>query len=450
MAKTQHFTSVQNWVDTDYSVTTGDAGGLNETTLSKVGQVLRKVHPRSPAGLLGLQAGDILHAINGGIFNAEDLKKTLQPRMFGRFYTFDFLRPATRKKLRVKGPTFPFGAQYGQTVDSFAVDLRNGNPDPHDADQFWVHGPDGAIAQLWPYFEAYNLRMLNRNGAPYDGALPQNISPTAPLAHETVVWPGAFVWLALCAAQAGQWERAQRVLETVEDYFDRSGDSGMMSMFAAMAFVRSMLAENNGQLEKAVAHMEHAIEMSPETKVLYRRLSKLTGQNLSVPPSPFLGLKPVYDLPISDPAKRFQQSVGQLSLANKVAALSPEEFILVTIMASYRVNGPYVEGFQRAHIPLARLNKIFKEVHILTSWDKATSRDLSHWPVMEPKLSKSGVAVSVLYDKEDSVGQQLSLISAPTNLIVDHTGTIVAQGWLGDDMILWDALESENISDGTH
>ena len=87
MAKTQHFTSVQNWVDTDYSVTTGDAGGLNETTLSKVGQVLRKVHPRSPAGLLGLQAGDILHAINGGIFNAEDLKKTLQPRMFGRFYT---------------------------------------------------------------------------------------------------------------------------------------------------------------------------------------------------------------------------------------------------------------------------------------------------------------------------------------------------------------------------
>ena len=69
---------------------------------------------------------------------------------------------------------------------------------------------------------------------------------------------------------------------------------------------------------------------------------------------------------------------------------------------------------------------------------------------MEPKLSKSGVAVSVLYDKEDSVGQQLSLISAPTNLIVDHTGTIVAQGWLGDDMILWDALESENISDGTH
>ena len=126
-------------------------------------------------------------------------------------------------------------------------------------------------------------------------------------------------------------------------------------MFAAMAFVRSMLAENNGQLEKAVAHMEHAIEMSPETKVLYRRLSKLTGQNLSVPPSPFLGLKPVYDLPISDPAKRFQQSVGQLSLANKVAALSPEELILVTIMASYRVNGPYVEGFQRAHIPLCLL-----------------------------------------------------------------------------------------------
>jgi hypothetical protein len=218
----------------------------------------------------------------------------------------------------------------------------------------------------------------------------------------------------------------------------------MMSMFAAMAFVRSMLAERNDDTEKAIAHMEHAIEMSPETRVLYRRLAHLTGQGLSVPPSRYIGLKPEYDLPRHDPANKFSQPGGTISLAKQVEALSAGEFILVTVMSAYRVNGPYVEGFQRAHTPLARLNKIFKEVHIITSWDKATSRDLSHWPAMEPKLSKSGVAVSVLFDELQSVGEQLSLISAPTNLIIDHRGHVVSQGWLGDDMMLWDALAKQS------
>ena len=440
MAKPIHYGSVKEWVAAEFSVTTGDAGSLSEQTLSQVGQVLRKVHPHSPAGRLGLQAGDILHALNGGIFDAEDLKKTFTPRSFGRAYTFDFLRPATRKKLRVKGKTFPFGAQYGQTVESFAVELRNGDPDPHDISQFWSSGPEGALAELWPYFEAYNLRLVNHNGAPFDGALPQNITPTAPLAHETVVWPGNFAWLALCAAHAGQWERAQRVLETVEDHFERSGEAGMMSMFAAMAYTRSMLAENRGFIEKAVDHMEQAIRMSPETQVLYRRLSKLTHQHETRPPSPLYGLKPEYDLPRDDPSKTFIQSPGRMALEDTLKTLSPGELILVCVMASYRTNGPYVEGFERAHIPLARLNTRIKAVHVITSWDRATSRDLPHWPVMEPRLEKSGVAVSVLFDEDDSLGQQLCLISAPTNIVIDHTGTIIADGWLGDDEVLWKAL----------
>lgn len=440
MAKSAHYSSVKEWVAAEFSITSGDAGGLNEQTLSKVGQVLRKVHPNSPAGLLGLKVGDILHAVNGGIFDIDDLNKTLQPRKFGRSYTFDFLRPSSRQKLRVKSKTFPFGAQYGQTVESFSVDLRNGNPDPHDVSQFWISGDEGALAELWPYFEAYNLRLLNSGGAPYDGALPQTISSTAPLAHETVVWPGHFTWLALCAAHAGQWERAQRVLETVEDHFDHSGDSGLMSMFAAMATIRSMLAENRGFIEKAVEHIEHAIKMSPETEVLYRRLSKLTHQQVSPPPSPFLGVKPHYDFPRQDPSQKFTQSPGRISLESAVKTLSAGEFILVCVMGSYRTNGPYVQGFERAHIPLARLNTRFKEVHILTSWNKVTSRDLPHWPAMEPKLQKSGVSVSLLFDEEDTLSQQLNLISAPTNLVVDHTGTVVATGWLGDDEVLWKAL----------
>ena len=440
MAKSEHFSSVRDWVDAEYSISIRAAGGLDEPTLSQVGQILRRVHPKSPAGILGLQAGDILYAVNGGVFDGEDLKKTFQPRWFGRSHTFDFLRPSTRQKLRVKGSAFPFGAQYGQTVGSFCVDFRNGDPDPHDIYQFWTEGPDGALAEIWPFFEAYNLRVLKNNGAPYDGVLPRTIVSTAPLAHETVVWPGAFAWLALCAAHAGQFDRAQRVLETVEQHFEKSGDSGMMSMFAAMAFTRSMLAENRGFIDMAVSHIEHAIEMSPETSVLYRQLSNLTGQTRCAPQSSFIGKKPEYNLLRQDPTLKFTQSDGHIDLQKSVARLKPGEFILISLMSGYRTNGPYVEGFQRAQIPLARLREKFREVHIITSWDKAHSRDLPHWPVMEPKLAKLGVDVSVLYDPDDTVSESLSLISAPTNLLIDHTGTVIAEGWLGDDAILWNEI----------
>ena len=440
MAKAEYFTSVQDWVNADYSITISDAGGLNETTLSRVGQILRSVHPNSPAGVLGLQAGDILHALNGGVFDGEDLKKTVRPRWLGRPYTFDFLRPSTRQKIRIKSKTFPFGAQYGQTVDSFCIELRNGDPDPHDINQFWAEGPKDSLAKIWPYFEAYNLRVLKNNGAPYDGALPDNVTATAPLAHETVIWPGAFAWLALCAAHAEQFDRAQRVLETVEDHFETSGDSGMMSMFAAMAFTRSMLAENRGFIDKAVSHIEHAIEMSPETPILYRRLSKLTGQTETPPPSSFIGKSLNYNLPRKDPTQKFIQSHGPVDIEESVSRLNPGQFILVCLMSGYRTNGPYVEGFERARTPLAKLRDKFREIHIITSWNKANSRDLPHWPVMEPALVKSGATVSVLYDENDTIAESVSLISAPTNLIIDHTGSVVAEGWLGDDKVLWDAL----------
>lgn len=439
MAKPAAFSSVQDWVSAQFKVQIGEAKSLNEKTLSLVGKILLKVHPNSPAGLLGLQAGDILHAINGSIFDTEDLKKTFQPRRFGRSYSFDIYRPATHKKIRIKGPTFPFGARFGQTVDSFAVELRNGDPDPSDASEFWASGQTDALAALLPAYEAYNIRLISLNGDPFDGPLPQNLHSNTELASENLVWPGHFTWLALCAAHAGQWDRARYVLTVVEEHFDRSGDSGMMSMFAAMAYTRSMLAEQKQYVSKAVDHMHHAIKMSPETEVLYNRLSALTNTEATRTASPLLGLKPEYDLPKQDPAKRFNQTGGQVSLRESVKRLNPGEFILVTIMSSYRTNGPYVEGFERAHMPLATLKNIFREVHVITSWDDSRSRDLP-LPIMEEDMRQSGISVSLLFDKENVLGEQLSLISSPTNLILDHTGVVVSQGWLGGDAVLWEAL----------
>ncbi len=439
MTKKTYFSSVRNWVDSQFKMRISDAKSLNENTLSFVGKVLLKVHPNSPAGLLSLKSGDILYALNGGVFDSDDLEKTFQPRRFGRSHSFDFFRPKTHQKIRIKGPTFPFGTSLGQTVDSFATELRTGDPDPSDASQFWTFGETEALSTLLPAFEIFNIRLISHKGAPFYGQLPQNLPYNTEIASEEFLWPGHFAWMALCAAHAGQWDRASFVLRVVEDHFDRSGDSGMMSMFAAMAYTRSMLAEHKQYLNKAVDHMHHAIEMSPESDILYQRLSTLTNTEVTRPASPLLGARPTYNLPRIDPAKRFRQAEGHVAFRDRIEQLSPGEFILISIMSSYRTNGPYVEGFQRAQIPLANLRDTFKEVHIITSWDASRSRDLP-WPIMEEKMRQSGITVSVLFDEDNALGEQLSLISAPTNLIVDHTGVVVAQGWLGDDMMLWDAL----------
>mgnify|MGYP005648877387 CR=1 FL=1 len=59
---------------------------------------------------------------------------------------------------------------------------------------------------------------------------------------------------------------------------------------------------------------------------------------------------------------------------------------------------------------------------------------------MEPVLQKYGVDVSVLFDETDALSEQLSIISAPTNLVIDHRGIVVADGWFDADEVLWDAL----------
>lgn len=444
VGKEIQYATVQEWVDAEFKVQIGDGQNLSEQTLSISGLIILEVHPTSPAGLLGLEKGDILYAINGGVFDHGDLNKTLKPRRFGRSYRFDFLRVSTRKRISITGRTLPFGMRTAQTVNSFGISLRNGDPDPHDICQFWEIRDADALAELWLPFEAYNIRLRDRNGSPFDGPLPQSVAYDSPLASSEAIWPGAFAWLALCAAHAGQWDRARVVLQAVEAHFDSSGDSGMMSMFAAMAYTRSMLAENIDDPVNAVRHIEHAIEMTPGTEVLYRRLSKLTGEIATAPPSHLLGAQPSYDLPQRDPSERFVQSAGQVSLKNSVSTLRAGEFMLVCVMASYRTNGPYVEGFERAHTPLSRLRGIFKTVHIITSWDAAESRDLS-WPIMESRLEKSGVNVHVLYDAEGALAEQLTLISSPTNLVIDHRGVVVAEGWLGDDKLLWKAIGGSGI-----
>jgi len=437
LKKDKTYPNVQAWIDAEYKHRPLGKKNYDVGSISHSGQIVKSVPQSSPAGKLGVKADDILFEINGGLFDDYDLEKTFKPRLLGRAHGFKFFRPSTGEAFLLKGAQFPFGMTFKKTISGYAADLINGNPEFDEIITFWEVGGKEALAELWRPFEAYIIRLRDLNGNPFDRALPDQMDPNSLFPKPDFIWPGHLCWLALCAACAGQIERAQFVQEYVDLFFKESGANHLSIAYSAMDYTRSVIEESRFNQNMAVSHIERAINRSPKNVQLRKRLEDLTGTYTPPPDSEFLGLKPEYTLPRHDPKAMFEQPPGEVTLADSISKLAKGELFLLTVMGSYRVNGPYFEGFDHALTALTRL-EIFKEVQIVTSWHGERSKDL-HWPAMEPVLQKAGIKVSLLYDEDWTFTETLPLKGAPTNLFLDHTGTVIAEGWLEGDVI-WDAI----------
>ena len=439
MPAPQTFSSVADWVAAEYSAAEAKPPKASAASLSRTGMQVVDVHPHSPAGMLGVRGEDILYYINGRAFDDEALGAALRPRRFGRAHRFDLLRPGSGTRIRITGPALPFGLQLAESVQGFAMQLRSGDPDVSEVAGFWARGDAAGLAVIWAGLEVLMIRVRDMGGQPLSGPLPQSIPDDSPLPDDEA-YPVQFgAWLALAAAHAGQWGRARWVLDRVERWFEDTNENAMMSLFAAMAYTRALLAEHESDRDAAIAHLHHAADLSPETPVIYRKLSELVGAKVDAPASPFIGTRPALELPRRDPKGAFAQPPGEVSLRERAAALRPRQLLLLILLAGYRSNGPHVEGLRRALLPLSRLAPRITEAITVTSWDHPASRPVPY-PLMEDELRGAGVQTSLLFDAGGRAQTALSLISAPTNLFIDHRGVVVAEGWLGDDRALWDAL----------
>ena len=422
----------------EYSAAEAKPPKASAASLSRTGMLV-DVHLHSPAGMLGVRGEDILYYINGRAFDDEALGAALRPRRFGRAHRFDLLRPGSGTRIRITGPALPFGLQLAESVQGFAMQLRSGDPDVSEVAGFWARGDAAGLAVIWAGLEVLMIRVRDMGGQPLSGPLPQSIPDDSPLPDDEAYLVQFGAWLALAAAHAGQWGRARWVLDRVERWFEDTNENAMMSLFAAMAYTRALLAEHESDRDAAIAHLHHAADLSPETPVIYRKLSELVGAKVDAPASPFIGTRPALELPRRDPKGAFAQPPGEVSLRERAAALRPRQLLLLILLAGYRSNGPHVEGLRRALLPLSRLAPRIAEAITVTSWDHPASRPVPY-PLMEDELRGAGVQTSLLFDAGGRAQTALSLISAPTNLFIDHRGVVVAEGWLGDDRALWDAL----------
>lgn len=431
------FPSVKAWVDSDYKLVSVKKRRIDAAGLDYSGLTIWNLAESSPAHIVGLKEGDILFTINGHApFNA-DMEKPRQRRKSFGSHKFEFYRPNTEEIITLKAKQWSFGIQLRTSQNEYSRDLRIGDPDLDDMENYWRNGALESIGSFYEAWEVMNHRLLHMDGESYfktDFILPHH---NQPLAGD--LWHSNFAYLALSAACAKKYKRARYVLDEIHQRIAES-DSGFPCIAASMMhYTESMLSEAQGNNDEAVLHMHNAIDAAWEISENYLRLGKLTGQTITMPSSPYEEIKLSYALPIEDPAGIIEQHAGHLDLQTICKNLKPDQFIIVVLLSSYRSNYYYDKGWQMSAPILSKLRSIFPYIHIVTSGKYSLDNSFLK---AEDYLTQEGLEFKVLYDEGDNLAKSLNLERAPTNLVLDHNGEIVAESALWDESLIWKAIAS--------
>jgi hypothetical protein len=433
----------QDWYQEDYKILSEKNKALTESDLHYSGRIIWRVDAGSPAEFLGLQKGDYLYRINGKATFWGHLNRFRQfPKRFGR-HKFQFYRPTTQTLTTVQGRLWPFGIQTREATLEIGRRVRIGDGDLEPIEVLWKEGDHTALAAIYMDVETLNYRALHLDFASFEQAPLKLPHENTPLSRE--IWHSHFSALALCAACAGHFKRAHYVLDEIA-IRHAEGDSGFPCLASSMmSYTESLLAEAGGHKELAIEHIYTAIDQAWEVEQNYQRLSELTGHDVNPQKLPFLSLGKItdYTLPIFDPLTPSQHPVGQKSLMESLSQLSDSQCIFVVIMAGYRSNYFYNEGWDVAAPILAKLKHVFPEIHILTAGTYML--DDSFAKAEEPLKDKS-IPYLILFDENAQTASRLNVERCPTNLAINNKGEIIAEGAFYDESVIWTAVEALNKS----
>jgi len=431
------FESVKAWVEADYKLPSIKKKRIDPAGLDYSGLTIWDIAASSPAYVLGLRQDDILFTVNGNAPYKADLETPrLIHRRFG-FHKFQFYRPSTEEVITVKSKRWPFGIQLRSSPMEYARELRIGDPDSDMVEIYWRSGALETIAAFYVPWEIMIHRMHHMDGAPYFKTEFPEPHHNQPLTAE--IWHSHFVYLALSAACAKKYKRARYVLDEIYQRIAES-DSGFPCIAASMMhYTESLLSEADGKLDDAIEHMYSAIDAAWEIEENYARLGTLTGQKIDVPTSAYKDIRLSYELPIEDPAGIITQHPGFLDLQRTCQSLNPGQFIIVVLLSSYRSNYYYDKGWEISAPILSKLKSTFPLIHIVTAGTYALDDSFLK---AEGNLTAQGLDFKILHDEGNKIAEQLGQERAPTNLVLDHKGEIIAESALWDESLIWKALES--------
>jgi hypothetical protein len=429
--------SLSEWVESEYKLASIKKKRIDPAGLDYSGLTIWDISETSPAYVLGLRKGDILFTVNGNApFNADLETPRLKNRKFG-LHKFQFYRPATEEVLTIKSKQWPFGIQLQSSPNEYARELRIGDPELSDMENYWRQGRLDDIAEFYTAWEILNYRLRHLGGNPYRKADFPN-----PHAHEPLdgdLWHSNFAYLALAAACAKQYKRSRYVLDEIYQRIAETKSGFPCIASSMMSYTESLLSEGEGDINQAIEFTHNAINAAWEIEENYERLSRLTGHKVDMPASAFEKTRLSYSLPIKDPANIIAQHTGQLDLQKTCQSLKPDQFLIVVLLSEYRSNYYYDLGWERSAPILSKLKSTFPFIHIVTSGTYSLDESFLS---AENHLSKRDVEFKILHDENNEVARRLNLERAPTNLVLNHRGEIIAESALWDESLIWKALST--------
>ena len=131
-----------------------------------------------------------------------------------------------------------------------------------------------------------------------------------------------------------------------------------------------------------------------------------------------------------------------ISFTETLRGMSREQLLILCLLDGYRANGPYHDFIRFYHRLAAYFSDYLIPMHVITE-DVARKNNrpefIERWLRAENEVSRAGIPVRVLDDRDGTVGRAVVLTSSPRIVVVNSEGIVVHEGEL-DEVQWWNLL----------
>lgn len=394
-------------------------------------QRITHVYPGSPAEAAGLQVGWL--ALLAG--DAAPLTTELERLRLDGADRYVFHNPANGRSFELPDGPWPLGIKLtGVGTQGFLTRITIRDDVDDELFEAFGRGELDAFAQM---LDAFRDALMPPFSATFAPLLSDARKDKAIAKSDDLHYLG---FLSLAHLVAGEGNRAAFFLEAVRDAVKKSGQSSFSLMFTALlSYVDARLSWTGGDRARGLDMMNAALYDAPEFELLRDTYATWSDSPPLIHAPQWVG----EDTPLRyryaqhDPVG-FWPDGPPVSLTDTLADMGDDQIIIVFLMPGYRANYYY----NRDIVTLAALHQHdparIAAVHLITDCDY-----MNHEPdraYAETIAKQQGLPVTCLYDSESSVSEDMELYRAPTALVLDNSGTVLANGVFSDESAYWEAV----------
>jgi hypothetical protein len=366
----------------------------------------------SPAADLNLKRGDKLLSVNGKAALIEDIPALLAKSSSVKYR---FFLPRESAFLEVKTNGLPLGIVTSVSSEGIVDQYKSKG-------EFQKEG----LLSLWEREDYDHIRVAcaiankRLNKGNFVGKLtgkPKSFSFTK-------------LMLAVCDIETGETEIGYEDLGqySVDDAHSETSDAR-----AVLNYYHAKRAKAEARLDNYLQLVQSAYSGYPQSERIQREAVK-AGVEIN-PKDARVGRQ----IQTSQSWDVLEGGQGTQSLADILAAMSPDQILPICLMTTYRGNGPYNEALLPYIAVQPHVSDRLHPLVVLTNIAEKR-KDRPHWNSNEAVAKKAKCPFNVLYGSFDEVIEVFSPRGAPEFFALNKAGEIIWTGELSADYHYWDML----------